>query len=128
MYWEHFELDSLKKMFFKESELEKCTIKKGDLLICEGGDIGRSAIWNYDYEMRIQNHIHKLRGFADINHKYYYYMMRDYKDRGIIDGRGIGLQGFSSKRVHSLVVPLPPVAEQKRITEKIDEVLKYINN
>ena len=127
MYWEHFELDSLKKMFFKKSEIEKCTIKKGDLLICEGGDIGRSAIWNFDYEMRIQNHIHKLRGYGGINHKYYYYMMRDYKDRGIIDGRGIGLQGFSSKRVHSLVAPLPPIAEQNRIVAKIEAIMEQIN-
>ena len=114
-------------MFFKKSEIEKCTIKKGDLLICEGGDIGRSAIWNFDYEMRIQNHIHKLRGYGGINHKYYYYMMRDYKDRGIIDGRGIGLQGFSSKRVHSLVAPLPPIAEQNRIVEKIEAIMEQIN-
>ena len=127
MYWDHFELDGLKSMFFKESEIEKCTIRKGDLLICEGGDIGRSAIWNFDYEMRIQNHIHKLRGYAGIDHRFYFYLMRNYKDSGMIDGRGIGLQGFSSKRVHSLVVPLAPLAEQIRIADKLEEVLAQID-
>lgn len=127
MYWDHFELAELKSMFFKESEIEKCTIRRGDLLICEGGDIGRSAIWCFDYEIRIQNHIHKLRGFGNIDHKYYFYLMRNYKDSGMIDGRGIGLQGFSSKRVHSLVVPLPPIAEQKRIVDEIDKVLAQID-
>ncbi len=127
MYWDHFELDGLKSMYFKESEIEKCTITKGDLLICEGGDIGRSAIWAFDYDMRIQNHIHKLRGYGGIEHKFYFYIMRNYKDNGMIDGRGIGLQGFSSKRVHSLIVPLPPLAEQKRIVEKLDTVLKQID-
>lgn len=126
MYWDHFELDNLKCMFFKESEIEKCTITKGDLLICEGGDIGRSAIWTFDYDMRIQNHIHRLRGYCGIVHKYYYYVMRNYKDMGMIDGRGIGLQGFSSKRVHSLVVPLPPLEEQKRIVEKIQGILSAL--
>ena len=96
------------------------------MLICEGGDIGRSAIWDLDFEMRIQNHIHKLRGHCGINHKYYYYMMRDYKDRGLIDGRGIGLQGFSSKRVHSLIAPLPPLSEQNRIVDVIDEMLRIV--
>lgn len=123
MYWDHFELSGLKKMFFKESEIDKCTIKKGDLLICEGGDIGRSAIWDFDYEMRIQNHIHRLRGYGEIEHAYYYYLMWIYKASGIINGRGIGLQGFSSKRVHQLVVPLPPIAEQKRIADRINELL-----
>lgn len=127
LYWDRFELDELRSMFFKESEIEKCTIHKGDLLICEGGDIGRSAIWGFDYEMRIQNHIHKLRGYGDINHKFYYYIMRNYKDSGMIDGRGIGLQGFSSKRVHTLVVPLPPISEQTRIVDKLDAVLAEID-
>ncbi|SHM65386.1 restriction endonuclease subunit S [Ruminococcus flavefaciens] len=124
VYWDRFELDSLKQMHFTESEIEKCTVTKGDLLICEGGDIGRSAIWNFDFEMRIQNHLHRLRGYIpDICQKYYYYLMWLYKDKGMIDGRGIGLQGFSSKRVHELVVPLPPLAEQKRIADVLEEAL-----
>ena len=57
LYWDKFDLSVVKQMPFTQSEIERCTIKKGDLLICEGGDVGRSAIWNYDYEMRIQNHI-----------------------------------------------------------------------
>lgn len=54
-------------MPFKDNELEKCTVKKGDLLVCEGGDIGRSAIWNFDYNICIQNHIHRLRPNGDLN-------------------------------------------------------------
>ena len=124
VYWDRFELDSLKQMHFTESEIEKCTVTKGDLLICEGGDIGRSAIWNFDFEMRIQNHLHRLRGYIpDICQKYYYYLMWLYKDKGMIDGRGIGLQGFSSKRVHELIVPLPPLAEQKRIADVLERAL-----
>ena len=46
-------------MGYTDEELDKCTAIKGDLLVCEGGDIGRSAIWNYEYDIRIQNHIHK---------------------------------------------------------------------
>lgn len=73
LYWDRFELEELKSMFFKDSEIEKCTVKKGDLLICEGGDIGRAAIWSEDYEMRIQNHIHRLRPYVDeICVRFYY--------------------------------------------------------
>lgn len=131
MYWDHFELNNLKKMYFKDDEIDKCTIKKGDLLICEGGDIGRSAIWNFPYEMRIQNHIHKLRPYLPtLSTAFYYYVMRLYKVTNKIDGLGIGLQGFSSGRLHSLVVPLPPLPEQKRIVKRIDtffEILEKID-
>lgn len=54
MYWNKFDFTAIKQMPFKESELNKCTVTKGDLLVCEGGDIGRSAIWNYDYDICIQ--------------------------------------------------------------------------
>lgn len=128
VYWDKFDFKVIKKMPFTESEIEKCTITKGDLLICEGGDIGRSAIWSFDYDMRIQNHLHRLRGYLpEISHKYYFYMMRMYKHSGLIDGRGIGLQGFSSTRVHNLVIPLPPFAEQQRIVERVEEIFKYLN-
>lgn len=50
VYWNQFDLSIIKQMPFKDNELEKCTVEKGDLLVCEGGDIGRSAIWNFDYQ------------------------------------------------------------------------------
>ena len=59
VYWNTFDFTTVKKMFFKDSELDKCTITKGDLLVCEGGDVGRAAVWNYDYNICIQNHIHE---------------------------------------------------------------------
>ena len=128
MYWDHFELDNLKKMYFKDEEIEKCTIRKGDLLICEGGDIGRSAIWNFPYEMRIQNHIHKLRPYlSSLSPVFYYYVMMLYKALNMINGQGIGLQGFSSKRVHTLVVPLPPASEQTRIVERIESIFDVLD-
>lgn len=128
VYWDRFELSMLKSMFFRDDEVEKCTIRKGDLLICEGGDIGRSAIWPYDSEMRIQNHIHKLRAYSPaLFAEFYYYVMRHYKARGLISGRGIGLEGFSSKRLHSLIVPLPTSAEQHRIVAKIDAIFSLLD-
>ncbi len=122
LYWDRFVLDNLKKMPFTEAEIEKCTVHKGDLLVCEGGDIGRSAIWSYDFDMRIQNHIHRLRRYNDsICTEFYYFLLWLYKQTGRINGIGIGLQGFSSKRVHSLVVPLVPYKEAERIVEKIKD-------
>lgn len=119
VYWDGFELSNLKSMCFSESEIEKCIVVKGDLLVCEGGDIGRSAIWNFDEPIRIQNHIHRLRAYLPLQTELYYYFMYLYKRNGMITGNGIGLQGLSSKRLHSIIVPLPPINEQKNITTKI---------
>ena len=103
LYWNKFELKDLRTMFFTSEELEKCTVTKGDLLVCEGGDIGRAAIWNYDYEIRIQNHIHKLRPYVPVCTKYFYYVFYLYKHTGLIGGKGIGIQGLSSSELHKLI-------------------------
>ena len=124
LYWNRFELEKVKKMPFTENEMEKCTVKKGDLLVCEGGDYGRSAIWNFDYDIKIQNHVHRLRAYTNINVKFYYYVFWLYKRKGWIDGKGIGLQGLSSKKLHRIVVPFPPIEEQNLIVSEIERLIK----
>ena len=127
LYWNRFELGKLKEMPFAESEIEKCTVQKGDLLVCEGGDFGRAAIWPYDDPIRIQNHIHRLRPYYPVSIQYFYYIFYLYKNAGLIAGKGIGIQGLSSNVLHALKVPLPPLAEQKRIVAKIEELLPLID-
>ena len=128
LYWGRFELDSLKEMFFADSEIDKCTVKKGDLLVCEGGDIGRSAIWMFEENIRIQNHIHRLRPYISLSSRFYYYVMYMWKQLGLIGGQGIGLQGFSSKTLHNLIVPLPSIDEQERIVAFIDKLFEQIES
>ena len=125
LYWDRFELDNLKEMYFSESEIEKCTVIKGDLLVCEGGDIGRASIWSYDYPMCIQNHIHRLRAYVPLCTRFFYYLFDLYKHIGWIGGKGIGIQGLSSNAIHSLLFPLPPLAEQHRIVETLDKLQPY---
>ena len=48
LYWDEFDFTKVKEMPFTDKELERCTVQKGDLLVCEGGDCGRSAVWKYD--------------------------------------------------------------------------------
>lgn len=128
VYWNCFNLSEIKKMFFKDSEIDKCTVTKGDLLVCEGGDIGRSATWGYDYDICIQNHIHRLRAKGDVSHLLYLYVLMFYKWTDKIRGKGIGLQGLSSGLLDKMVVPLPPYQEQLRIVAKIEELFSVLDS
>ena len=123
LYWDGFILDNLKKMPFEDNEIERCQAIKGDLLVCEGGDVGRSCIWTYDRPIMLQNHIHKLRAYYPLCTNYFFYIFWLYNMAGIIGGKGIGIQGFSSKALHNTLVPLPPLCEQQRIVAKMQELL-----
>ena len=127
VYWNRFDFSVVKQMPFKENELDKCTVVKGDLLVCEGGDVGRSAIWTYDYNICIQNHIHRLRSKEGVYTPFYYYVLKSYKDHNLIGGKGIGLLGLSSKELHKILFPVPPLAEQKRIVQKIEELFSLLD-
>ena len=128
LYWDRFELDSIKEMPFTDAEIEKCTVKKGDLLVCEGGDVGRSAIWHFDNEIRIQNHIHRLRSYVPLANRFYYYVFYLWKMQELIGGQGIGLQGLSSRALHKILVPLPSTNEQKNIVDKLDCIFDCISD
>ena len=123
LYWDEFDFTKVKEMPFTDKELERCTVQKGDLLVCEGGDCGRSAVWKYDEEVCIQNHVHRLRPYQPVDIYYFYYLFYFYKNTGKLRGRGVAIQGLSNDAIHRVIVPLPPLAEQKRIVAKIEELL-----
>ena len=127
LYWDRFELDNLKRMRFTDEEIEKCTATLGDLLVCEGGDIGRAAIWNYPYDIRIQNHIHKLRAYKLLCTKFFFWVFYFYKATGQIGGKGIGIQGLSSKALDNILIPLPPLKEQQRIVAQIEKLFEQLH-
>ena len=126
LYWDRFVLDNLKTMPFTDSEVDKCTVQQGDLLVCEGGDIGRAAIWGSNKPMRIQNHIHRLRAYVPVCTRFFYYLFYLYKGAGWIGGKGIAIQGLSSHAIHNLLFPLPPLHEQERIVSAIDTALDIV--
>jgi type I restriction enzyme S subunit len=124
--WGKFDLDKLRTMRFKANELDKCTVKKGDLLVAEGGDFGRAAVWSYDYDIRIQNHIHRLRSFLELDIKYFFYVFYLYKHVGWLKSKGITIKSISSNTLANIVIPLPPLLEQNRIVEKIEELVPLV--
>ena len=125
LYWGRFELDNVRQMPIKDDELEKCMAQKNDLLICEGGESGRTAVWSLDSDICFQNHVHRARFYKDIDPYYAYRFFEKLNASGEIDQyrKGVGISNMSGKALGSISFPLPPLSEQRRIVTKIDQLM-----
>ena len=129
VYWNCFDFTEVRSMYFTEKELDKCTVHKGDLLVCNGGDVGRAAIWDYDYDICYQNHISRLRLISVdiVFNPFYSYLFRYLKDKGQLNGKGVAITSLSATDIQSLAIPVPPLAEQKRIVKRIETIFAQLD-
>ena len=128
LYWGYFVLDNVKVMNFTDEETINCSATKGDLLVCEGGaGYGRSAIWNEDYDICLQNHVHRLRPCINGICEYVYYFIYLLKESNNLASVGTAMPGLSANRLKGLLLPFPPINEQKRIVSKMEELISLIN-
>lgn len=130
VYWSGIDLSKVKEARFEVDELQKYRLKKGDLLICEGGDAGRSAIWESDAEMYYQNALHRVRFYGGISPYFYKYLLEYYGAAGILKAhcKGQTIKHLVQKSLCSMWLPLPPLAEQRRIVEKIEKCWHSVPN
>ena len=127
LYWGHFILDNIKVMNFTDEEIKTCSATKGDLLVCEGGaGYGRSAIWNEDYDICLQNHVHRLRPCVSGICEYVYHFIYLLKESNNLASVGTAMPGLSANRLKGLLLPFPPLSEQRRIVAKLAELLPQI--
>jgi len=129
VYWNSIDLLKVKETPFDESDCQKYRLEKGDLLICEGGDYGRSAVWNKDDEMYYQNALHRIRFYNMINPYFYMYCMEVFKSISLLEevAKGMTIKHLTQDALYSLAFPLPPLAEQHRIVEKLEQLLREID-
>ena len=128
VYWTGIDLSTVKQARFEDSELSKYQLNKGDLLICEGGDVGRSAVWDRDEEMYYQNALHRVRFYGNIEPRFFQLLMESYKGAKILDNysKGMPIKHLVQNSLNSIYFPLPPLAEQRRIVEKIKQLTPYL--
>ena len=129
--WGHIDLSILDEMDFTDEEVAKLSLKRGDLLVCEGGAVGRTAIWRGELEGCLhQNHIHRLRRLNDdvVPDFYMYWMQAAFQVFGLYGGQEskTTIPNLSGSRLKLFTVPLLPVEEQKRIAARVQELIAEV--
>ena len=125
----YFNLSNVKEILLDDSELEKYLVRKGDLLICEGGDTGRCAIWESEDPIYYQNALHRVRFNDGIHNKFIMYYLHYYKKVGIIDklSHGQTIKHFTQKGLSKLSFRMPTISEQKGIASELDAIQAMID-
>ena len=129
--WDEIDLSSVDEMAIPDRELPAKLLCRGDLLVCEGGEIGRAAIWNGEVEtMSFQNHLHRLRPIVEeVEPRFYVYFLQSaFTQLGIFEGAGnkTTIPNLSRSRLAGLEVPQPKIDEQLAIVAALSRVRKAI--
>jgi type I restriction enzyme, S subunit len=132
VFWDRLDLGSLDEMSIPPDELSAKLLSPGDLLVCEGGDIGRAAIWDGSVEpMSFQNHLHRLRPLIDdVEPRFYVFFLQfAFTQLGLFDGAGNNttIPNLSSTRLASLEVPHPPPEVQNAIVRTLGTIRQAID-
>ncbi len=128
--WGKVNYDKLSQMWATEDQIKKIEVKNNDLLICEGGEAGRSGIMsNLKNKCIIQNHIHRVRPKNDSSCKFLLYLMEYFNSSGILKSF-VGRVTISSlPRLTLENFPMiTPLNEQKDIGEFLDKHAPKINS
>lgn len=127
--WGYTDLSDVKEMKFEPEEIERYTIKKNDLLICEGGDVGRCCVWNKNESILYQNAIHRVRFYNSINCNFYMYFMMYLEAKGTLKGisNGVTIKHLTNTVLSNITIPLPPLVEQERIVNAVETLFAQID-
>ena len=127
--WGRVDTSDLNQMDILPNELEKFTVKKGDLLICEGGESGRVALWDRDEPIGFQNALHRVRAKAEVTNKYLYYYFEWLVKNQLIEHlfNGVTIKHFPQENLRSVEVSYPPVDEQHKIVELLEDHLSRLD-
>lgn len=123
--WGAFDLSDLSEMRFEPHEEERYGLLPGDLVVCEGGEPGRCAIWTGPVQgMKIQKALHRIRPKASLYNYYLYYWFRHAANVGLLEQHftGTTIKHLTGKAISALAVPLPPVDAQRAMVEVLRRI------
>lgn len=128
--WFSFDLSDLLDMKIEEKEFEKYTICKNDLVICEGGEPGRCAVWEKGETIFYQKALHRVRFTIKAEPRFYMYYLWHITQSGSINKfyTGTGIKHLTGQSLEKIPVPVTDIGEQKRLLELIEMRLSVCDN
>ncbi len=129
--WGYFDLDNLSLMKFEDSEDEKYGLNYGDIIICEGGEPGRCAIWkNQIPKMKIQKALHRVRCHKNIDNFFLFYQLLILGKNKIFDQftTGSTIKHIPAEQLKKVPIVYPPLPTQQKIASILSAYDNLVQN
>lgn len=129
--WGNFDLDNLRQMRFEEREIDRFGLKKGDIVMCEGGEPGRCAVWQDETPgMMFQKALHRIRPHEFIDSRFLFYLFLKMGRNGEFSGlfTGSTIKHLPKDKLAKVIVRFPAIENQKKIAAILSSYDALIEN
>ncbi len=130
--WENVDVSDVNEMWFSPNEISRYRLKKDDILVSEGGEVGRAAMWRDDLaECYIQNSVNRLRVKKEkILPEYLLYVLESYGQAKVFENtvNRVSIAHLTREKLKEYAIPLPPLEEQREIVDNIQRRLRKIDD
>ena len=127
--WDRLDLTDLPTMTFDANDRARCSLEKGDLLVCEGGEVGRAAVWpGTQTDVYFQKAIHRVRPIGDAEPRYTMYAFWAAAKMNVfaVEGNQATIVHLTGEKLREHRFPWPPIEEQREIVRQLDATRKKI--
>jgi type I restriction enzyme S subunit len=127
--WGSIDLDDLREMRFEDDELDTFGLRYGDIVMCEGGEPGRCALWKEQFpRMMIQKAIHRIRAYPEVRYSFLYQCLRHKGQSGQLAPlfTGATIKHLPGEKLAIVQVDIPPLPLMTLFAEQVDVIEKQI--
>lgn len=128
--WGQFDLRDLAQMDIAPHELERVSLRSGDVVVCEGGEPGRAAVWSLDEPIAIQKALHRVRPSRDLSSRFLAYVFetefRGSSEHALFTGTTIA--HLPKEKLRNLKIPFPSFQKQEEVADFLDEQVSWLNS
>ena len=122
--WGRIDTENVVTMELDDRQRDRFGIKSGDLLVCEGGEIGRCAVWHgRDEYIAFQKALHRIRPNSCLDVRFLRYLLEYYSLNGTLARLSTGstIAHLPQQQLRKVPVPIPPIPEQHRIVDVLED-------